>query len=106
LVSRNWPHKKTPASRKAETGVMASTRTTDAAFWSRGVVCPQCGHTCVRCASILGTISQHAAQRCDGFNWRVPVGAGAAKLPFTEMRSLPDSRFPRTLGTAALGHYA
>jgi hypothetical protein len=33
------------------------------------------------------------------------MGAGAPKLPFTEMRSLPDSRFRQTLGTAALGHY-
>src|SRR5258708_4293127 len=33
---------------------------------------------------------------------RLPVGAGAAKLPFTEMRSLPDRRFRRTFRTAAL----
>ena len=36
---------------------------------------------------------------------RLPVGAGAAKLPFTEMRGLPDGRFRRTSGTAALGHF-
>jgi hypothetical protein len=51
-------------------GVCASIRTTDAAFGSRGAVCAQCVHTCMRCACVLGTISQHAAQRCDGFNWR------------------------------------
>jgi hypothetical protein len=36
-------------------------------------------------------------------NQRLPVGAGATKLPFTEHRRLPDGRFRRTLRTAALG---
>ena len=34
---------------------------------------------------------------------RLPVGAGAAKQLFTEMRSLSIARFRRTLGTAAPG---
>src|ERR1700746_602066 len=34
---------------------------------------------------------------------RLPVGAGATKLPFTEKRGLPDGRFRRTLRTAPLG---
>lgn len=33
-------------------------RTTNALFWSRGIVRPQCGQTCTRWASVLGTISQ------------------------------------------------
>lgn len=35
----------------------------------------------------------------------LPVGAGAAKLPFTEMRGLHDDRFRQTLGIAILGQF-
>ena len=49
----------------------ASMSTTVALLRSRGMTCPQCGQTCMRSASVLGTRSQHAGQRCDGLSWRV-----------------------------------
>ena len=49
----------------------ASMSATVALLRSRCMTCPQCGQTCMRSESSLGTSSQQAEQRCDGLSWRV-----------------------------------